>query len=129
MHLIPQSWSHLHILVGVFPSFGLLFVLGFYIAGLVTALLAMLAGGFELRTIDARSEAMQVATWHMMLMAMVWFCFAAALILQRGMEPPASPFFVAACAVAGFLITVAGARMGGTLVYEFGVAVKTDSKP
>jgi len=36
MHLIPQSWSHLHILVGVFPSFGLVFVLGFYIAGLIT---------------------------------------------------------------------------------------------
>jgi uncharacterized membrane protein len=36
MYLIPQSWSHLHILVGVFPSFGLLFVLGFYITGLLT---------------------------------------------------------------------------------------------
>jgi uncharacterized membrane protein len=36
MHLVPQSWSHLHILVGVFPSFGLLFVLGFYIAGFRT---------------------------------------------------------------------------------------------
>jgi uncharacterized membrane protein len=36
MHLIPQSWSHLHILVSVFPSVGLLFVLGFYIAGAVT---------------------------------------------------------------------------------------------
>jgi uncharacterized membrane protein len=36
MHLIPQSWSHLHILVSVFPSFGLVFVLGFYIAGLRT---------------------------------------------------------------------------------------------
>jgi uncharacterized membrane protein len=36
MHLVPQSWSHLHILVSVFPSVGLLFVLGFYIAGLVT---------------------------------------------------------------------------------------------
>jgi uncharacterized membrane protein len=36
MHLIPQSWSHLHILVSVFPSVGLLFALGFYIAGLVT---------------------------------------------------------------------------------------------
>jgi uncharacterized membrane protein len=36
MHLIPQSWSHLHILVSVFPSMGLLFVLGFYVAGLVT---------------------------------------------------------------------------------------------
>jgi len=36
MHIIPQSWSHLHMLVGVFPSFGLLFVLGFYVAGLAT---------------------------------------------------------------------------------------------
>jgi uncharacterized membrane protein len=36
MHLVPQSWSHLHILVGVFPSFGLLFVLGFYIVGFFT---------------------------------------------------------------------------------------------
>ena len=34
MHIIPQSWSHLHILVSVFPSFGLLFVLGFYLSGL-----------------------------------------------------------------------------------------------
>jgi uncharacterized membrane protein len=36
MHLIPQSWSHLHILVSVFPSCGLMFVLGFYLAGYVT---------------------------------------------------------------------------------------------
>jgi uncharacterized membrane protein len=35
MHLIPQSWSHLHILVSVFPSFGLLIVLGYYITGSV----------------------------------------------------------------------------------------------
>jgi uncharacterized membrane protein len=33
MHLIPQSWAHLHILVSVFPSFGLVCVLGFYFAG------------------------------------------------------------------------------------------------
>ncbi len=36
MHIIPQSWSHLHMLVTAFPSFGLLFLLGFYIAGLAT---------------------------------------------------------------------------------------------
>src|ERR1700722_2082485 len=36
MHLIPQSWSHLHILVSVFPSVGLIFVLGFYITALRT---------------------------------------------------------------------------------------------
>ncbi len=33
MHLIPQSWAHLHMLVSVFPSFGLVIVLGFYLAG------------------------------------------------------------------------------------------------
>jgi uncharacterized membrane protein len=37
MHLIPQSAAHLHILVSVFPSFGLVILLGFYLAGFVTA--------------------------------------------------------------------------------------------
>jgi uncharacterized membrane protein len=36
MHVIPQSWSHLHMLVSVFPFFGLVFVLGFYVTGLFT---------------------------------------------------------------------------------------------
>lgn len=36
MHLIPQSWSHLHILISVFPPVGLIFVIGFYIASLTT---------------------------------------------------------------------------------------------
>ncbi len=35
MHLIPQSWSHFHILVVVFPSVGLLFVVGLYIGAMV----------------------------------------------------------------------------------------------
>ena len=34
MHVIPHSWSHLHILISVFPSIGLVIGLGFYIAGL-----------------------------------------------------------------------------------------------
>jgi uncharacterized membrane protein len=36
MHLIPESWSHLHILVSVFPSVGLIFALGFYITSIGT---------------------------------------------------------------------------------------------
>src|SRR5258706_6540766 len=36
MHVIPQSWAHLHILVSAFPSVGLMFVLGVYIAGFRT---------------------------------------------------------------------------------------------
>src|SRR5438132_5775306 len=31
MHVIPQSWAHFHILLSVFPSVGLVFVLGFYV--------------------------------------------------------------------------------------------------
>ena len=100
-------------------------------AGLIMALLAMLAGGFELRTIDSRSEAMRVATWHMMLMATVWFCFVAALVLQvsAGPDRALSQLGAAACAVAGFLLMIAGAWLGGRLVYEFGVAVKGGGKP
>src|ERR1700736_4644089 len=36
MHLIPQSWAHLHILLSVFPSVGLIFALGFYAAAFGT---------------------------------------------------------------------------------------------
>jgi uncharacterized membrane protein len=35
MHLIPESWSHLHILVSVFPSVGLIFALGFYVTAII----------------------------------------------------------------------------------------------
>jgi hypothetical protein len=35
MHLIPQSWPHLHILIGVFPAFGLLCIIGFFIGGIL----------------------------------------------------------------------------------------------
>jgi uncharacterized membrane protein len=41
MHLIPQSCSHWHILVSVFPLVGLMFVLGFYAAAFVTDNAAM----------------------------------------------------------------------------------------
>jgi uncharacterized membrane protein len=35
MHVIPQSWSHFHILVTVLPSVGLVFVFGFYVAAMI----------------------------------------------------------------------------------------------
>jgi len=34
MHLIPESWAHLHMLVSVFPSVGLLIVMGAYVSAL-----------------------------------------------------------------------------------------------
>src|SRR5215468_2087803 len=47
-------------------------------AGLIMAMLAMLAGAFELRSIASDGNAMQVAIWHMMIMSTVWVCFLAA---------------------------------------------------
>ena len=36
MYLIPASWSHFHLLVSVFPSVGLVFAIGFYVAAMRT---------------------------------------------------------------------------------------------
>ncbi len=36
MHLIPENWSHFHLLVSVFPSVGLLFAICFFVASMVT---------------------------------------------------------------------------------------------
>src|ERR1700693_3578163 len=36
MHLIPASWSHLHILISVFPSVGLVFALCLYVTAVLT---------------------------------------------------------------------------------------------
>ena len=41
MHLIPQVWAHLHILVSVFPTVGLVFALGIYIAAIIAKSEAM----------------------------------------------------------------------------------------
>ena len=45
MHVIPQSWPHLHLLVSVFPSVGLVFVLGLYGAALATGNKGMVRAG------------------------------------------------------------------------------------
>ena len=36
MHLIPDTWPHFHLLVSVFPSVGLIFAIGMFIASMVT---------------------------------------------------------------------------------------------
>src|SRR5512139_2461401 len=75
-------------------------------AGLIMAVLAMLAGLFELRTIDSRSETMRMATWHMMIMATVWVCFIVALMLSlsTGLDRSTAQTAAVTCAVAGLLL-------------------------
>lgn len=95
-------------------------------AGLIMAVLAMLAGLLELRSIDSSSEAMRVATWHMMIMATVWVCFLLALMLSisTGLDHSTAQVAAIACAGVGFLLMGVGGWFGARLVYEFGIAVK-----
>lgn len=100
------------------------------VAGLLMAVLAMAAGAMELRTLDSRSEAMRVATWHMMTMATVWVCFLLALMLSvsGGLAASTAQLGAAGCAVAAFLLMAVGGWLGGRLVYEFGIAVRERTK-
>jgi uncharacterized membrane protein len=99
-------------------------------AGLIMAVLAMIAGLVELRAIDESGEAMQVATWHMMVMATAWVFFLLALVLpiSAGLDPATAQLVGVLSAGAGFLLMGAGGWLGGQLVYEFGVGVRRGSK-
>jgi len=97
-------------------------------AGLIMAALAMIAGLLELRSIEGQSETMQVAIWHMMVMATAWICFLLALVLPISSGPrvdhSTAHLASVASAVAGFLLMGAGGWLGGRLVYEFGTGVR-----
>ena len=101
-------------------------------AGLIMAILAMLAGVLELRSIDSRSAEMRVATWHLMVMGTVWICFLLAWLLPMSagaaMNHSTAELGAAAGAIAGFLLMGVGGWLGGRLVYEFGVGVKNRTK-
>lgn len=99
-------------------------------AGLIVALIAMFAGLFDLRSIASGSQAMEVATWHLMAMSTVWVCFVAAMALSMSTELDHSTAQVGAvaCAGVGFLLMGIGGWLGGRLVYEFGVAVREPRK-
>jgi uncharacterized membrane protein len=98
------------------------------VAGLVMALPAMAAGFLELRTIDERGQAMNVATWHMMIMAAAWFCFLVALLLstssQTIIDRGTAQIVTAASAGLGFVLMSVGGWLGGRLVYEFGIGAR-----
>jgi uncharacterized membrane protein len=73
-------------------------------AGLIMALVAMFAGLFDLRSIASGSQAMEVATWHLMAMSTVWVCFLAAILLSvsTGLDHSTAQVGAVACAGVGF---------------------------
>jgi uncharacterized membrane protein len=101
-------------------------------SGLIMAIFAMAAGLLELRAIDSRSDAMRVATWHMMVMATAWVCFLLALVLPisagAAMDQSTAQLVGVLSAATGFLLMSVGGWLGGRLVYEFGIGVKSRAR-
>jgi uncharacterized membrane protein len=100
-------------------------------AALAMAALAMLAGLVELRSIDSRSAAMNLATRHMMVMATVWICFLFALMVPvfPDLDRSTARFAATALAGAGSLLMAVGGWLGGQLVYRHGVGVRQQAGP
>ena len=100
---------------------------------MIIAVPAMAAGAMELRSIEARSEAMRVATQHMMVMGTVWLCFLTAFLLVQSEDgsitPPATALAATASAGLGFLLMSVGGWLGGRLVYELGIGVRPRETP
>jgi len=100
--------------------------------GLIMAIFAMAAGLLELRAIDSQSEAMRVATWHMMVMATAWVCFLLALLLsisaRAALDHATAQLAGVASAGVGFLLMSVGGWLGGRLIYEFGIGVRSRAK-
>jgi uncharacterized membrane protein len=93
--------------------------------GCVSGLLAMIAGIIDFMDVPKDSPARDVAVTHLMAMCSAWLIFLVALAL-RGYPPKTLVSSAALIAsAAGFLTLLYGARLGGKLVYEFGVGAKT----
>ncbi len=94
------------------------------VCGLVTALVAMTAGLFELRKIFDESPAMRVAYWHVSLALSAWAVYAFSLYMRWNGVALIQPDGVAiGLSVLGFLLLAAAGWFGGTLVYGYGIGV------
>ena len=141
MHVIPQSWSHVHILIGVFPSIGFLLGLGFYIAGLrsgndflrrVSLILFTLLGLLAIPILasgllseaalagDARFPPDLIETheiWGLVALGVLLVTGAAAALelwqARNAQRPTRDPFFaVLGLSVASLVLTVVAVELG-----------------
>lgn len=95
--------------------------------GIITALLAMVAGLMELPKIDQQSPAIKVANQHMLLMMTCWSLYAVSLFVRLDDGQLGQPNAAAvALSVTGLITLCAGGWLGGKLVYEYGVGGCSD---
>jgi len=91
--------------------------------GLSMGALAMIAGYIDYAGLPSQHPAEKTAITHMSVMAAAWFLFLISLTL-RGFVPQSNPSIGVMCVdLAGFIVMLFGAWLGGSLVYHFKVGV------
>ncbi len=98
---------------------------GLLAVGCGMALLAMMAGLYELARVP-EGRPLEHAYWHMGLVFMAFTLYVVRLLLgldlsQGYWQPQAPDVWAIATSVLGFVTLLAGAYVGGRLVYEHGI--------
>jgi uncharacterized membrane protein len=95
---------------------------GLMAAGVITGVVAIATGTVAFFTVPAHTrEAHRLMYWHLGLMAGAVTVFAAATVARRRGEPPAG--WARAAGLLGTTVLLAGAYVGGSLVYHGGAGV------
>jgi len=99
------------------------------IIGTITALFAMATGLVELGKIDQKNDlAAKIANQHMLLMMASWSFYTTSLFLRLNgttLEPPGG-FAIFLSVIGCFILCFAG-WLGGKLVYEHGIGVRSQN--
>ena len=92
-------------------------------AGIVIALLAMVAGFLDFAAIPRGEPAQRVAVTHLLAMSTAWLLFIVSLAMRGlpAMNPPS--IWATATALVAWAVMAFGGWLGGRLVYEFGIGV------
>jgi len=94
--------------------------------GVITALIAMMAGLFDLANIERNEDIEKTANLHMILMGCAWCLYLTALLLRNDqMQITAKPIISSIiCSSLGFITLCLGGLYGGRLVYYHGASVR-----
>ena len=122
--LTSASLCDIATLFGYLPAWPITFpLLGL---GVITALIAMIAGMIDLIKINNNEAAEKTANQHMMLMGGAWCLYLTALLLRNDhMQITPTPSLLSiVSSVLGLVALSIGGWLGGKLVYHHGVSVQ-----